>query len=411
MNSHSVRPGDESWPEGNADFVWRKMQAFIANFCHWRVSRLCRFATAVCAIVCSFLLVMNDANAESAPTSRGAANFYDALQVRNPIQPLAREYKDYRNINVVEEQVAKGTAEISAKGKAVREKTEKAKAAREREIDEITRTKVEADAPKSFINLHRHYQAGEIDLARESASQYVEYWVNLLFDTKQISGLILEAMIANGMIDEEQAQGAVQFQDWMSASGREKSGERIRATHDLSLKRIVPDTEAKAEVYYFFALNCQYCRDMAPDVERLRRALEQDKRVSVQALAVGNPPREWVEQFKDYADWRLPVYNGDTIAKDLHIGFLPSLVVISPSGKTSYVKTGQVTFDRMYEFVRTVQGLPTQESAAIARIKNTPIGFMERKKKGVTGLRLASGSGVVPEVAEKKVERIMPRRF
>lgn len=394
---------------------WHKMQTFIANFDHLKVLRSCRFAVADCvmivAFVCSTSLIIQNAVAESAPTSRGAANFYDALQVRNPIQPLAREYKDYRNINVVDEQEAVSVAETLAREKAAKDKVAKEKAAKEQEIDEITRTKVEADAPKSFINLHRHYQAGEMDLARESAGQYVEYWVNLLFDTKQISGMILEAMMAKGLINEEQAQGAVQFQDWMSASERDKRGDKIRATHDLSLKRIVPDTEAKAEVYYFFALNCQYCRDMAPDVERLRRALEKDKRVSVQALAVGNPPRDWVEQFKDYAGWQLPVYNGDKIAQDLHIGFLPSLVVLSPSGKTSYVKTGQVSFDRMYEFVRTVQGLPIQESAAIAGLKNTAIGFMERKKKGVTDLRLASGSGGAARSAAKKVERIMPRKF
>lgn len=224
-----------------------------------------------------------------------------------------------------------------------------------------------------------HLQKGNYADAKASAGEFVSYLSELMFMVREVTHLIIEAMIEQGLKTNEDYEGVEQMLDWQMAQARSKSNLPIKPTHEKTLARIKsPDPEGRAEVLFFFALNCRYCRDMSADLERVSRALKHDRRVTFTGMILGTPPDEWVKSYQDYTGLRIPIAPGDAHAKALRISFLPTLVVISPGNKVSYLRTGQQSFEHIYEFIRTVQGEPKTIHPALMRDLNRPIGEMER---------------------------------
>jgi thiol-disulfide isomerase/thioredoxin len=245
--------------------------------------------------------------------------------------------------------------------------------------DQTPSVTVNPNAPSSIISMIESNRRGDSVTAKAYARQFVRVLQNFFFEARQITNLIGEALIEEEAISEEDWVGAGQAIDIELARTRLEKGVSIKPTHDVAMKRIVPDPKREVQVFFVFSRVCSYCRHMAPDVERLSQALRSDKRVSFTGLVAGDDLHEdWLREFRDYTGLSIPVYDGTEFIKQMKLKFFPVLLVLLPNGERSYSKTGQQTFERMYEFVRTAQGLQVEDSPALQAIIKTPVGQGEK---------------------------------
>ena len=244
--------------------------------------------------------------------------------------------------------------------------------------DEDPQVRINPEAPGPFKAMAAAYQSGDVKLATRYADQYVRYMVNLMFQVRQLTQMIGEALVRNGVLEEDSWVGVEQYMMKEFADARKKEDASIKVTHDLALQRIKSDPKGQAEVLVFCTLSSVFCREMAPDIERLRIATKNDKNVKLKFLVVEpNPERDWLESFSEYTGLNLPIHDGREIAKKLRIGFVPSVLIISPGNKTSYLKTGKQDFVRLYEFLRTVQGKSKELTPELKQLIKYPIGEVE----------------------------------
>jgi thiol-disulfide isomerase/thioredoxin len=233
------------------------------------------------------------------------------------------------------------------------------------------------------------YRDGDKALAQSYADQFVRYQQNFFFEVREIIDLIGEALVRQQVINDDDWVGVGQYVDYELAKTRYELGSILKPTHDMAMKRIKPDPKQQAEIFYFFTLNCSWCRYGAPDIERLYRLAKKDPRVKFTALTVGSTNVDWLEEYKKYHEWSMPVYDGSELAKKWNIGFVPVVVIVSPNGDKAYMKSGQQSFERLYEFMRTVQGLPVTVTPQFKQIASTPIGAAEKSGKN---LKIASSN-------------------
>ena len=228
---------------------------------------------------------------------------------------------------------------------------------------------------------------------RPMRRQFVRTLQNYYFEVRQYTSLIGDALVEEDVIKDEELVGVAQSIDIELAKTRLEKGILVKPTHDVAMTRIISDPKKEVEVYYFFSRTCGYCRLMSTDVERINRVFEGDKRIKLTGLVVGASDEAWLKEFRDYTGLSIPVFDGTEFSKHLKIGFLPVFLVITPNNGKSYFKSGQQNFERMYEFIRTAQGLPVEDSVKLQSIIKTPIGTGDK-------LLLAKGSangGVVTE--------------
>ena len=278
--------------------------------------------------------------------------------------------------------------------------------------DQTPSVAVNPEAPTSVISMIESSRRGDTVTAKAYAKQFVRTLQNYFFEVKQITSLIGDALIEEDVISDDDWVGAEQSIDIELARTRLEKGAAIKPSHDVAMKRIVPDPKKEVEVYFFFSRSCSYCRFMAPDVERLYRAFKDDSRVKFTGLVVGDSYDEWLREFRDYTGLSIPVYDGTDFSRELKIGFLPVLLVVTPNGNNSYYKSGQQTFERMYEFVRVSQGLPLEDSSKIQAIIKTPIGAGDKlllaKNQGAYtqhfGQKAVSEKVNLPESAKRRIE-------
>ena len=124
---------------------------------------------------------------------------------------------------------------------------------------------------------------------------------------------------------------------------------------------------------------------MASDVERLWRSIGMNKggvnaKVKFVALTLGPVPQQWIDEYRKYHGITFPIMNGEQVAKAFGVAFVPAIVVRSPHTEKAYIKTGQQSFERMYEFVRTVQGLSPELTDWHKKLMITPIGEEDKKR-------------------------------
>ncbi len=234
------------------------------------------------------------------------------------------------------------------------------------------------DSPGSIKGMSDALDNGDLETAHRYGEQFVRYLKDLTFKVQQMSQIILEALASQGVVDEEDVDGADQLLNRQFADTRAREGMIIRPTHDDALTRIKPDPSGQANVFFFFSLNCSYCRYMAPDVERLWRVVKNDpKHVRMAALTIGPTPKAWSDSYKQYTGLTMPIAEGSEIAKKFNVRFVPSVVIVSPTNKVAYLKTGQQDFQRLYEFLRTVQGRSTEITPELIKLVDRPIGEVE----------------------------------
>jgi hypothetical protein len=240
--------------------------------------------------------------------------------------------------------------------------------------DQTPQVAVNPDAPSSIISMIESNRRGDKVTAKGYAKQFVRMLQNYFFEVKQISSLIGDALIEEEVISGEDWVGATQAMDIEFAKTRLEQGAAIKPTHDVAMRRVVPDPKKELEVFFMFSRTCSYCRLMAPDVERLYRVLKDDSRIKFTGLVVGETDELWLKEFRQYTGLSMPVFDGTELSKQVNVKFLPVLLIVTPNGQRSYLISGQQTFDRMYEFVKVAQGLPVEDNSSIQAIIRTPMG-------------------------------------
>ncbi|HMO19287.1 MAG TPA: hypothetical protein PKA63_05950 [Oligoflexia bacterium] len=244
--------------------------------------------------------------------------------------------------------------------------------------DQTPQVAINPEAPSSIISMIESNRRGDKVTAKAYAQQFVRVLQNYFFEVRQISSLIGDALIEEKVIEEEDWLGAEQAIDIELARTRLEKGVTIKPTNDVAMKRIVPDPKKEVQIFFIFSRSCSYCRFMAPDVERLNRVLSGDKRVKLTGLVVGGGDELWLNEFKAYTGLSIPVFEGTEFAKNFKFKFLPVVLIVLPNGQRTYFKSGQQSFERMLEFVRTAQGLPLEDKPSIQAVIKTPIGEGEK---------------------------------
>lgn len=262
--------------------------------------------------------------------------------------------------------------------------------------DQVPAVRINPEAPGPFIAMASAYQSGDMTLARQYAEQWVKYQMNFFFDVRQLTMLIGEALIQQKVIDEDEWIGVGQLIDYEFASGRAELGTRIKPSHEQAMERIRPDPGGEVEIYYFFTMSCSWCRKMAPDIERLWRLSQSDKRIKIVGLTLGETPAAWLDEYRRYTGLTMPVYEGSKQAKAFGVGFVPAVVVVSPARRHGYLKTGQQSFAHLWQFVRKAQGADTALTERAKQLLAQPIGEVERHH--VAALYRGAESGGVQAV-------------
>ena len=261
--------------------------------------------------------------------------------------------------------------------------------------------RINPEAPGPFIGLADAYFRGDQEVAKLYAKQFVTYLSDLMFSVKDITKLIGEAMIEQGSIEESDWVGVEQYLDYELAQARNATNSPIKPSHEEALRRVKADPKGEVEIYYFFTLNSSYARKMAPDIERLWQLSKKDSRIKMVALTLGPTPKEWLQSYRNYTGLSLPIFNGEAVAKQLRVAFVPAIVVVSPNLKTAYVKTGQQTFQRLYEFVRSAQGESLELNKDAQLLLTAKIGKNEKAIKGASPLITVATKGSASEGVSK----------
>ncbi len=253
--------------------------------------------------------------------------------------------------------------------------------------DEDPRVRINPEAPGPFKAMAMAFQDGDNKLAEQYADQFVRYQINLMYEVRSLTKLIGEAFIRQSAIEEDSFIGVEQYLDQVFAEARQENGAILKPTHEESLKRVKPDVKQEAEIYVFLNLNSKYARQIAPDIERLWKVVQSDSRLRMGVFGLGPANEDWSKSFRAYTGLTAPIVDGTELAKTFRVAFVPTIIVVSPTSKTAYSKTGLQNFERLYQFVRSVQGESLALTPAAQQLKNSPIGEVEMAK--------ASGKGTI----------------
>ena len=262
-----------------------------------------------------------------------------------------------------------------------------------RSPDEELPLRIEPTAPSSIRDGITALVSGDRETAQAYAKQWTRQMTDMMFTVREWSNLVVKSLYDEGKIDEEEYYRAPEMVDQAMAQARDEMGSVFSPTHKDAMRRIKADPKGEVEVLYFFSLNCKFCRTMAPDVERLHQSLKNDPRVRLTAVTLGRTPDAWLDSYRKYTGLTVPMAQGEKLARQLQIAFVPAVVVVTSNSNQAYVKSGEQSFENMYEFVRVAQGLSGEMSPEVKKLKdlnpgetiasetNFGAGSQEQKKK------------------------------
>lgn len=245
---------------------------------------------------------------------------------------------------------------------------------------------VNPEAPAPFIGLATAYFQGDTVTAKAYARQFVQYLSDLSFAVKDITRMIGEAMIEAKQIKEEDWDGVEQYLDYQLVSARQGTASPLKVTHQDALRKVKPDPKNEVEIFYFFTLNSSHSRKMTPQVEKLWQVVKSDPRMKFVALTLGPQETRWIEAYKKYTGLTAPVLNGQNVAKSFGVAFTPAIVVVTPNSPAAYVRTGEMEFTNLYEFVKTAQGESLEMPPEVKKLLTAKIGRQEKELKDGKGL-------------------------
>ena len=119
--------------------------------------------------------------------------------------------------------------------------------------DQTPAVPVNPDAPSSIISMIESNRRGDQVGAKAYAKQFVRMLQNYFFEVKEMTSLIGDALIEESVVKDEDWVGASQAIDIEFAKTRLEKGISIKPTHDVAMKRIVPDPKKEVEAYFIFS--------------------------------------------------------------------------------------------------------------------------------------------------------------
>ena len=244
--------------------------------------------------------------------------------------------------------------------------------------DKTPSVRVNKDAPSSFVAMKKAYDEGDLETAHAFADQYVRYMQRVMFEVRELSQMIGEALVRNGVVDEEDWVGVSQYMGRQLAFTNANEKVSFKATAEVSLERVKADSKGRAEIYVFCSVTSTHCREMGPTIERIYRLTKNDPRVKFGVFTIGAGQQEYLRDFKEYTGMTMPIQDGAELAKQFRVSFVPAVVARAPTENRAYLRTGVVTFPRLVEFLRTVQGQHPAMSDVEMQLVSTPIGMRER---------------------------------
>ena len=242
--------------------------------------------------------------------------------------------------------------------------------------------RINPEAPGPFKAMAERFQAGDMQTAFAYARQYARYQNRLMADVSALTALIGKAMIAEGIITEEQWFGADQYLKYNLAKARKDSNSPLKITEKDTLPLIKSVSGGEIEIFYFFTVQSEHARRMSPEVERLYRILKNDSRVKMLALSMIDEKQEIIDQYKQYTGLTMPIARGEEMSKAMGIAFAPAVVVLSKNDKRGYSRSGEQGFESLYTFVKTIQGEKVDLTALEqSGILSTPIGAAAKSRE------------------------------
>lgn len=251
--------------------------------------------------------------------------------------------------------------------------------------DQTPAVRVNKEAPGPFIAMKKAYDEGDVETAHAFADQYVRYMQRVMFEVRELSQMVGEALVRNGVVDEEDWVGASQFMGREMARDNSTNKVAFRATAEVALERIQADKSNKAEVYVFCSVSSTYCREMGPAIERVYRLTKNDSSIKFGVFVIGQGQEQYLKDFKTYTGMSMPIQDGTELAKQFRVSFVPAVVVRAPTANRAYLRTGLISFPRFYEFIKTVQGLPVTMTDSEMNLVSTPIGLLEKDPEAFHG--------------------------
>ncbi len=295
-------------------------------------------------------------------------------------QKLAKEFEAPKEVQQPKPQLTEGQLKAQRIEQNLRYVSDKPGENPVRAPGTVQSIRVSPDAPAPAKGMIGAIRLGDKELASQYADDLIVMQKNYFFEVREITQLIGEALVRQKVIEDEDWIGAEQQMEIEMAKTRHQMGELLKPDHDTAMERVKPDPKNQAEIFYFFSMNCSWCRMMAPNVERLWRVAKNDPNVKMATFVIGKTDPAHLKLYREYTGLTAPILDGEEMGKKFNIRYVPTIVIVSPNGNRAYRKTGQQNFARMYQFLRTVQGVPATVTAQVERLVDTPIGEVELKQ-------------------------------
>ncbi len=306
-----------------------------------------------------------------------STNVFDSRKGAEVVHVINEE-SEGQGVEIVDGTVPVDELELQAEDKTIRkqplETIDRDKPSKSRPASEKQPLRIEKDAPSSIRDGFSALVSGDKETAQAYASRWTQYMTDMMFYIREWTALVAKTLHDQGKLDEEGYYRAPDMIDQALVEARQDMGSVFSPSHKDAMRKIEADPKGEVEVLYFFSLNCKFCRTMASDVERLYQATKNDSNVRMTAVTLGKTPDSWLDSYKKYTGLTLPIAQGEKVARQLQVAFVPAVVVVTSNSKKAYIKSGEQSFENMYEFVRVAQGLSGDMTAETNKIKNRKVG-------------------------------------
>ena len=330
-----------------------------------------------------------------------STNVFDSRKGAEVVH-VVNEESEGQGVEIVDGAVPVDELELQAEDKTVRkqplETIDRDKPAKSRPASEKQPLRIEKDAPSSIRDGFSALVSGDKQTAQAYASRWTQYMTDMMFYIREWTALVAKTLHDQGKLDEEGYYRAPDMIDQALVEARKDMGSVFSPSHQDAMRKVEADPKGEVEVLYFFSLNCKFCRTMASDVERLHQATKNDPNVRMTAVTLGKTPDSWLDSYKKYTGLTLPIAQGEKVARQLQVAFVPAVVVVTSNSNKAYIKSGEQSFENMYEFVRVAQGLSGEMTSETNKIKNSKVG-----QAGADNAEESFREGTSATAKEKKI--------
>jgi len=307
-----------------------------------------------------------------------STNIFDSKKEAEVVH-VVNEEAEGQNVEIVDGALPVEELELKSEDKLLRkqplETIDHNRPAKSRPASEKQPLRIENNAPSSIRDGFSALVSGDKQTAQAYATRWTQYMTDMMFYVREWTSMVAKTLHEQGKLDEEGYYRAPDMIDQALVEAREEMGTVFSPSHKDAMKRIEPDPKGEVEILYFFSLNCKFCRTMAPDVERLYQATKSDPGVRMTAVTLGDTPDSWLDSYRKYTGLTLPMAHGEKVARQLQVAFVPAVVVVTSNSNKAYIKSGEQSFENMYEFVRVAQGLSGEMSEKTQEIRNRKVGY------------------------------------